>query len=107
MIDKNDRNSHTDLCDLLDVVVLTFIVSSARIGDTDVIPARVYESIEYNYMTFNEFKSYMEDVCGAVEIKESSVAIFVYTHDEAVPISKQVLGLELSEFVELMEQVGV
>lgn len=88
------------------MVVLTFIVSSARIGDTDVIPARVYKSIEYNYMTFNEFKSYMEDVCGAVEIKDSSVAIYVYTHGEAVPISKQVLGLELSEFVELMEQVG-
>lgn len=84
------------------------LVQSLRAkGDTDVIPARVYKSTEYNYMTLNEFKSYMEDVCGAVEIKESSVAILVYTHGEAVPISKQVLGLELSEFVELMEQVGV
>ncbi|MDU7480795.1 hypothetical protein [Hafnia alvei] len=58
-------------------------------------------------MTFNDFKSYMEDCYGAVEIKESSVAIFVNIHSEAVPISKQVLGLELSEFVELMEQVGM
>lgn len=59
MIDKNDRNSNTDLCDLLDVVGLTFIVSSARIGDTDVIPARVYKSIEYNYMNLDELKEMM------------------------------------------------
>lgn len=41
------------------MVVLTFIVSSARIGDTDVIPARVYKSIEYNHMNVDELKEMM------------------------------------------------
>lgn len=107
MIDKNDRNRQTDLFSLLDAIKIVPILTNARIGDTDVIPARVYKSIECNYMTFNDLKSHMEDVYGVFEIKESSGGITVYLSGKAIIISKYVLGLELSEFVELMEQVGM
>lgn len=99
MIDKNDRNSNTDLCDLLDVVVLTFIVSSARIGDTDVIPARVYESIEYNYMNFDQLISLPHDGRVVICCKDGSVSSVKILNDK-----EHVATVE--GFIELMLDAG-
>ncbi|KKI44223.1 hypothetical protein XK97_14705 [Obesumbacterium proteus] len=59
---------------LLDVLSLTLIVSSARIGDMEVIPERVYKSIEYNYMNFEQLVSLPHDGRVVIKCKDGSVS---------------------------------
>lgn len=100
MIDKSDRNSHTYLCDLLDVVGLSFIVSSARIGDTDVIPVRVYKSIEYNYMNLEELiVSFPTDGLVMIRFISGVPAFIVQVPDDHLLLSPEA-------YLEYMQRAG-
>ena len=58
----------------MDALRLTLIVGSARIGDTEVIPARVYKSIEYNHMNFEQLVSLPHDGRVVIKCKDGSVS---------------------------------